>query len=52
MELGLKLTVWELPCPEADNVIAELKPPETIVVIVAVPDPFLATVIAVGEARW
>jgi hypothetical protein len=51
MELGLKVTVWLLPCPEADRVIAELKPPVTAVVIVAVPDEFRATVIDVGEAE-
>jgi hypothetical protein len=38
MELGLKVTVCAFPCPEADKEIAELKPPETAVVIVAVPD--------------
>jgi hypothetical protein len=51
MELGLKVTVWPVPCPEADSVIAELKPPETAVVMVAVPDAFLATVSVVGEAE-
>jgi hypothetical protein len=25
MELGLKVTLWALPCPEADKAIAELK---------------------------
>jgi hypothetical protein len=51
MELGLKVTVCAFPCPEADKEIAELKPPETAVVIVAPPDAFLATVIEVGEAE-
>lgn len=51
MELGLKVTVCLLPCPEADNVIAELKPPETAVVIVAEPEAFLATVSVVGDAE-
>ena len=51
MELGLKVTVWPLPCPEAEKEIAELKLPVTAVVIVAVPDEFLATVIVVGEAE-
>jgi hypothetical protein len=50
MELGLKVTVWALPCPEADKLIAELKPPETVVVMVAVPELFRATVIVVGDA--
>ncbi len=51
MELGLKVTVWPVTCPEADSVIAELKPPEIAVVIVAVPDAFLATVSVLGEAE-
>ena len=51
MELGLKVTVWALPCPEADKAIAELKPPVTAVEIVEVPDELLATVIEVGEAE-
>ena len=38
MELGLKLTLLPLPSPEADNVIAELKPPEIFVVIVDFPE--------------
>ena len=50
MELGLKVTVWALPCPEADKVIAELKPPEIAVVIVEVPELPLATLIDVGDA--
>jgi hypothetical protein len=50
IELGLKVTVCWLPCPEADSVIAELKLPETAVVIVALPDALLATVIEPGEA--
>ena len=33
---GLKLTVCVLPSPEAVKVMGELKPPETVVVIVAV----------------
>ena len=51
MELGLKVTVWALPCPEADKVMAESKVPETAVVIFAVPDAFLATVTEAGEAE-
>jgi len=51
MELGLKVTVWLFPCPEADKVIAESKLPEMVVVIVAVPDELLATVIDAGEAE-
>ena len=51
MEVGVKVTVWAFPCPEADKVIAELKLPETAVVMVAVPEEFLATVIDAGEAE-
>ena len=50
MELGVKVTVWAFPCPEADNVIAELKLPVTAVVIAAVPDALLVTEIEVGAA--
>jgi hypothetical protein len=50
MEEGLKVTVCPFPCPDADNVIAELKLPVIVVVIFEVPDAFLATVIEVGEA--
>jgi hypothetical protein len=51
MELGLKITVWALPCTEADKLIAELKLPMTAVVIAALPDAHLDTVIEVGEAE-
>ena len=50
MELGLKVTVWALPCPEADKLIAELKPPEMPVVILDVPELLRATLIDVGDA--
>ena len=50
MELGLKLTLRPLPSPEADNLIAELKPPEIAVVIVELPELPGATVSDVGEA--
>jgi len=50
IELGLKVTVLPLPCPVADNVIAELKPPEIFVVIVDVPELPRATLIDVGDA--
>jgi len=36
---GLNFTVCVLPSPEAVKVIGELKPPETVVVIVAVLEP-------------
>src|SRR5438067_1464421 len=38
MELGLKLTVVPEGCPEAESATAELKPPETVVVMVEVPE--------------
>ena len=50
MELGLKVTVWALPCPEAVKAIAESKPPEMVVVMVDVPELPLATLIDVGDA--
>ena len=34
MEVGLNVTVLELPSPDADRVIAELKPPATAAVMV------------------
>jgi len=37
MEVGLKPTVTPVGWPVADKAIAELKPPETVVVIVEVP---------------
>jgi hypothetical protein len=50
MGFGLKLTVTRLPCPEADNEIAELKPFKAVVLIVEVPELPRATVTEVGEA--
>jgi hypothetical protein len=50
MELGLKVTDWAFPCPEADKAIAALKLPETAVVMTTLPDAPLASVIA-GEAE-
>jgi hypothetical protein len=51
IDAGLKVTVWPLPCPEAESEIAELKPPVTVVVMVDEPEALLATVIEVGEAE-
>ena len=48
--LGLKVTVWALPCPEAERLIAALNPPEILVVIVDVPELLRATLIDVGDA--
>lgn len=50
MLLGLKVMDCALPCPEADKLIAELKPPETVVVMVDVPELPRATLIDVGDA--
>ena len=50
MELGLNDTVTPLPPPEADKLIAELKPPDMFVVIVELPELPRATLIDVGDA--
>ena len=50
IELGVNVTLCAPPSPEADNAIAESKPPETPVVIVEVPELLLATLIVVGDA--
>ena len=50
IELGLKVTVWPLPNPEADKEIAELNPPEMVVVTVEAPELPLTTVTVVGDA--
>jgi len=50
MEVGLKVTVFELPCPDADKEMAESKPPVTEVVIFTVPELPRATLRDVGEA--
>jgi hypothetical protein len=47
--LGLKLTVVPLGAPVADRLIALLKPPLTVVVIVEVPELPCATLTDVGE---
>ena len=51
MEVGLNPTVTPVGCPVADSAIAELKPPETVVVIVEVPLLPCATDTDVGEAE-
>jgi hypothetical protein len=50
MDGGLKLAVTLLGRPLADKVTAELNPPETVLVIVEVPELPLDTVTEVGEA--
>ena len=51
MELGLKLTVTPVGWPLADKAIAELKPPDTAVVMVDVPLFPCTTETEVGEAE-
>jgi hypothetical protein len=51
MDVGLKLTVTPVGWPDADKPIAELKEPETAVVIVDVPLLPCATETEVGEAE-
>ncbi len=51
IEVGLKLTVTPLGWPLADNVMAESKPPVTVLVIVEVPELPCATVTEDGEAE-
>lgn len=50
IEPGLKCTELLLPSPDADKLIAELKPPVTALVIVTLPELLLAMLIVVGEA--
>jgi hypothetical protein len=50
IELGLRVTVSPAPWPEADKEIDELKPPETAVAMVDVPELPRATLIVDGEA--
>jgi hypothetical protein len=50
IEVGLKLTVAPLGVPEAERATALLKPPLTVVVIVAVPEAPWATESEVGDA--
>ena len=49
IELGLKLTVVPLGAPVADRLIALMKPPLTVVVIVEVPELPCPTLTEVGE---
>ncbi len=51
MDVGLRLAVTPVGAPEADKVIAELKPPATVVVIVDVPLLPCTTDTDVGEAE-
>lgn len=51
MEVGLKVMVSPPPWPDAERVMAELKPPVAVVVMVTVPEELLSTVSDVGEAE-
>ena len=51
MEFGLKLTVTPLGWPVADKVMAESKPPVTVLVIVEAPLPPCATDTEAGDAE-
>ena len=47
----MKVTVTPVGCPLADKVTAESKPPDTVLVMVEVPEFPCATVTEVGEAE-
>jgi len=51
MDVGLKLTVTQVGWPLANKAIAELKPPETVVVIAEAPLSPRTTETEVGEAE-
>ena len=51
MDVGLKLTVTPVGWPLADKATAELKPPETVVVMVDVPLLPCTTETEAGEAE-
>jgi hypothetical protein len=50
IDVGLNVTWFDLPTPEAESEIAELKPPLTAVLIWTVPELPRAMVMAVGLA--
>lgn len=50
IDIGLNAAVTPAGSPLAERDTAELKPPETVVEIVLVPDPLRATETLVGEA--
>src|SRR5713226_2995272 len=51
IEDGLKATVVPEGWPEADSATALLKPPETVVVMVTLPEPPWAIEVEAGEAE-
>jgi hypothetical protein len=50
-ELGLKLTLSPLPCPEAEKVTAELNPLDPATVRVEAPEAFCAMLSVAGDAE-
>ena len=51
IEVGLKVAVAPVGSPEADSAIALLNPPDTVVVMVVVPDKPCLALTEVGEAE-
>src|SRR5260370_16879320 len=51
IEVGLKATVVPEGWPEADSATALLKPPETVVVMVTLPEPPWGIDVEAGEAE-
>ena len=50
MDVGLKLMVCWLPSPDAVNVMAESKPPVTVLVMVTLPELLRAMLMLEGDA--
>ena len=50
MDVGLNVTWFERPTPDADSEIAELKPPVTAVLMVTLPELPRAMLIELGDA--
>jgi len=50
IDVGLKVTEFWFPSPDADKVIAESKPPVTAEVIVTLPELLLSMLMVVGDA--
>jgi len=50
IDVGLNVMVTPLPWPDAESAIAELKPPDTALVMVTVPELPRLTVMEVGAA--
>ena len=50
-ELGLKVMLSPLPCPDAEKVTEELNPPEPVTVSVETPEAFWAMLSVLGDAE-